>query len=157
MKQEIAIILCLFVCLFGCAQNVPITIDGKISSVEAATIQLAVGVVFSQNPETVIPAYGVSTALLAILSGTNESTTVSALDALVAKEADKLNLDPLTRQSFNDLVNLVKVQITDMLAAEGIANPSGALVLVKDVIQIVNNSAKARLDYFKTRAITTTK
>lgn len=122
--------------------------DGKIDPVEAATISFAVGIAMSARPSAILPAYGVSTALLALLSDNTQSVTIPILDAAVAKEVAKLNLDPITKQSFNDLVTLIKAEISSRLKVPNLGE-SEKLIVVKQFIQIVHDSAAARLEIIK--------
>ena len=60
------------------------------------------------------------------------------------KEIDKLNLDPLTRQSARDLVALIKAQIMQQLNVQG-PPQSTKMLVVKQIVQIVHDTAAARI------------
>lgn len=151
MKKMLAM-MCILVSLsFGCAQNGSnqLIVDGKLTAVGEASLQLAVGIALSSKPEIILPAYGVATALLAILSDSSTVSTIPGLQKAVDKELDKLHLDPLAKQSFNDLVVLVEAQIKQNIAKSGIEEEKEKIVIIKQMIQIVQNSAAARLEVSK--------
>ncbi|WP_321367623.1 hypothetical protein [uncultured Desulfuromusa sp.] len=144
MKLFIVFLLFAAIALAGCTgPNALIKIDGNVDQVEAALIQSAVGVAMTMRPEAVTPAYAVSTAILSRID--NNSVLLSGLDGAVAAEVDKLDLLPAERQSFFDLVALVRAQIVRQLQAEGISDGAQRLVVVRQVIEIVRASAAARL------------
>jgi len=115
--------------------------DGQVDAVEAATIRLAVGAAMSAKPETVVPAYAVTKTLLAVMDG-SEAVKVGDLEAALDDRIDTLNLTPLERQSVSDLVALVKANIVDRISG---ISPDLKLVVVRAVIEIVHDSAAARL------------
>ena len=132
--------------LGGCAQNGTSTIgDGQVDPVEAAVIQLSVGTIMAAYPKTIVPAFQVTSALLALKSSDASIVVLNDLDAILKEETAKLNLDPLTLQSFNDLVVLVKASLNQQLANQGIALDDEKLVVAWKVVEIVNQTAKARL------------
>jgi hypothetical protein len=146
MKNLINLIItCVTLSLFACANNTSTIGNGKIDPVELATINLAVGVAFSTNPQAIVPAYGVSTALLAVMNSNAAAVSVEVIEATIKKEVQQLKLDPLTQQSFNDFVVLVKAEIATIIKKENIQGSAERLVVIKDVIQIINKSAEARL------------
>jgi len=131
----------------GCANSNFMT-DTNIDPVEAATIQLSVGAAMAAYPKTVVPAFQVSSALLAVKNSDTNLVALSFLDDELAKETAKLNLDPLTLQSFNDLILLVRVSINNKLSDSNIPE-NEKLVMVWKVVEIVNATAKARIDLVK--------
>lgn len=147
----VAMMICLAVMLTACSGTGPggSTLgDGQVDQVEAASIRVAVGLALTAKPEAVVPAYGVSTAVLAILPpGEGAEVDVSLIDGVIANEVDKLNLDPLTRQSFNDLVALARAEVTKQLSAGLQGNQR--LVVVRDIVAIIQQSAAARLEVAK--------
>ena len=145
-KLIIGLVMCVFLALQGCATDGTSTIgDGKIDPVEAAVIQLSVGASMAAYPKTVIPAFEVTSALLALRDdNTIEIIELSSLDSALTIETAKLNLDPLTLQSFNDLVEVVKASIAQKLDVQGIL-PDEKLVVAWKVVEIVNATAKARI------------
>ena len=70
MKSRIlaVIFVAIISIISGCANTSKTLGDGKIDAVESASINVAVGVAFSAKPETIVPAYAVTTALLQIMS-----------------------------------------------------------------------------------------
>ncbi len=131
---------------FGCTQPNENTIgNGKVDPVEAATIRLAVGVAFTARPDTVVPAYAVSDALLAILdAGSSTETLVTTINETIAKETSKLNLDAATAASFADLVALVEAQIVAKMKELNIT-ASEKVIVVRDIIAIVHDTAAIRI------------
>ena len=146
-KKMLALVMAVFlgISMVGCSgKNMgPIPIDGKIDIVEAQIIQVAVGVAMASKPEMVKPVYDISGKLLDNTSST-EATTPALLKVVLGKEIDKLNVDPLTKQSIYDLAGLIEVQIIKELGEYNIDNK---IVLVRQVIQIVHNTAEARIKY----------
>ena len=142
--KSIVIALCSVLLLSACNPNGGTTIgDGKVDMVEAAVIQIAVGAAMTAKPELIAPSYAVSTALLTLID-TNVVTSPSMLEPVLDKEIDKLNLDPLTRQSARDLIALIKAQIMQQLNIEG-PPPSTKMLVVKQIVQIVHDTAAARI------------
>lgn len=115
--------------------------DGKVDAVETAVIRLAVGGAMTSMPETVVPAYAVSKALLVAMDGDNP-IKLSLLSKAVEKKVDGLDLTVYEKQSVMDLVELVKAQIMDRI---GGLDAGDRIVVVKAVIQIVHDAAGARL------------
>ena len=131
----------------GCAQNGTSTIgNGQVDPVEAAVIQLSVGTIMAAYPKTIVPAFQVTSALLALkVNDTSNIIELINLDEALKAETAKLNLDPLTLQSFNDLVVLVKASLNQQLESQGLVLDSDKLVVAWKVVEIVNNTAKARI------------
>ncbi len=119
--------------------------NGKVDPAEAASIRLAVGLSFTAYPKAIVPAYAVSTAILEILPSdpSRPPVEVSQIDSLISKEVDKLNLDPLTKQSFNDLVALAKTKIIEQLGVS--SDASTRTVVIHDVLTIIQQTAAARM------------
>ena len=142
--KSLVIALCSVLFLSACNPNGGSSIgDGKVDIVEAAVIQVAVGAAMSAKPELIAPSYAVSTALLTFID-TSAVTSPSMLEPVLDKEIDKLNLDPLTRQSARDLVALIKAQIMQQLNVQG-PPPSTKMLVVKQIVQIVHDTAAARI------------
>lgn len=136
----------LFVVLFflaGCGTSGMINVDGNVDEVEAALIRAAVGLSMSVAPETVPPAYAVSTAILSRIDGS--SVLLSDLDTAVTAEVDSLDLVPVERQSLLDLVALVRARIIQQLKDKGVADADQRMIVVRQVIEIVRQSAAARM------------
>ena len=117
--------------------------NGRVDPGEAAALRVAVGLAFTARPDTVAPAYAVSTAVLAVLGDGSTPVPLDSIDGLIGKETAKLKLAPATLQSFNDLILLVKAQVTQQLGTN--ADIKNTLVVVHDVVQVVQQTAAARL------------
>ena len=126
--------------LTGCST---FTINGTLDPVETATIRVAVGLAMTAEPKTIVPAYAVSTALLAILDGT-EITTLGVLCPAVDEEIDKLNLTDAERASFMELVELVKASIIQQLDLPDM-DVAQKIVIIKGIVQIVRDASIARI------------
>ncbi|MBV5346659.1 hypothetical protein JZU46_00280 [bacterium] len=144
--KRITFIIFICLALMSCVANTSTIGNGKVDTIEKAEISLAVGIAFRVHPEAIIPAYGVSTALLAIMTDGVAPVTLDLVEKSVAKEVTKLKLDSLELQSFNDLLVIVKEQIKVTINTNNIVDVSAQLVVVKDIIQIVHDSAAARLN-----------
>ena len=141
--KSIVIAICSILFLAACNSNGGTTIgDGKVDMVEAAVIQAAVGAAMSAKPELIAPSYAVSTALLTMLDAST-ITSPSMLETVLGKEIDKLNLDPLTRQSVHDLVALIKAKIVQELNLTDA--PNTKMIVLKQIVQIVHDTAAARI------------
>jgi uncharacterized protein YceK len=134
------VLMLIIVLLAGCST---VTLDGDIDPVESAAIRVAVGLAMSASPQTVLPAYAVSTALLAILEG-SETAPLDTFDAAINAEADKLELTDMERASFDELIKLVRAETMRRLNLPEI-DTEQKLVIVKTVIQIVREAALARI------------
>lgn len=119
--------------------------DGRVDQVETATIRLAVGAAMGAMPETVIPAYAVTKALLAVMDGP-DAVPLNALDAEMERQVKALNLTPLEKQSMADLVDVVRANIEARISG---MDPDMKLVMVRSVIEIVHDAAAARLNLAK--------
>jgi len=141
MKRFMKFLSIALLCLvMGCST---VAVNGDLDPVETATIRVAVGLAMTAEPKTVIPAYAISTALLAIMDG-SETSTLDILDKAVYEEIEKLDLTDLEKASFMDLVALVKARIAQQLNLPDI-DAAQKLVIVKSIIQIVRDAAAARL------------
>ena len=149
MKKNLIVMLLivgLFVPLFSACTGPDGTTtlgNGKVDPVEAASLRVAVGLAFTARPDAIAPAYAVSTAILAVLPDGASAVPVSEIDNVIADQTAKLKLDPVTLQSFNDLVALAKAQITEQLGSQ--TPTSQAVVVVRDVVTIIQQTAAARL------------
>lgn len=119
--------------------------DGQVDQVEAATIRAAVGVSMSARPETVVPAYAVTKALLAIMDG-DEPVQLKDLEAALNDQIDTLNLSPMEKAAVMDLAALVQANIEARLVG---LIPDMHLVVVRSVIEIVHETAAYRLNMVK--------
>ena len=88
--------------------------DGKVDVVEAGMIRVAVGVAMSSLPESVRPAYAVSTELLKVV-GTDYVTDASAIDLAIDRELDAIGLSGQERLAFMDLVAAIRGIIIDQI------------------------------------------
>lgn len=116
--------------------------DGKVDVVEAGVIRVAVGVAMSSRPESIRPAYAVSTALLKVIS-TDYVAEASAIDLAIARELDAIGLSGPDRLAFMDLVSSVMGIIIDQLKSSPTAE--SRRVLIGQVLQIVRESAASRI------------
>jgi hypothetical protein len=144
--KNIFLLLCGIFFLSSCVQSTNTTSlrNGKIDPVEMATLQLAIGVAMNQKPSAVKPAYLVTNELLKITE--KNQVLLDNSDSIINTEIDKLSLDLMTKQSAKDLSNLIKQIVIQMLDSEGISKDQRYIAII-DIIKIVNQSAKSRLDY----------
>ena len=141
------VLLIHIVFLFGCSgkANQPTLGDGQIDQVESAALQVAVGLAFTARPDTIAPAYAVSTALLATLDQANAETALaSAIDKAMEAKMAELNLDALTRQSVLDLAALIKAKTMEQIGGSDLI-PSEKKVVIHDVLAIVQQAAATRM------------
>ena len=138
MKKIIALLM--MILMTGCAT---VDIDGTVDPTETAMIRVAVGMAMTAEPDTVLPAYAVSTALLAIMDGT-EVTSLDTLDQAVDAEINDLALTTAERASFMELVTLVKARIIQQLNLPDL-DAAQKLVIVRNVIQIVRDASMVRI------------
>ena len=143
MKKLIFALFLVFA-LTGCSsKGVDSTLgDGKVDETEAALVRLIVGATLSNNPEIVIPVELVSGELLVFLSDDTDATVLSLLDITLAEKVEDLEMDPMTKASFNEFVSLVKSRMSVHLNPE--MSDSDRVVVVRDILDIVNQAAKAR-------------
>lgn len=116
--------------------------DGKVDVVEAGVIRVAVGLAMSSRPESVRPAYAVSTALLKVINPDYVSEA-SAFDLALVRELDALGLSGPERLAFMDLVAAIRGIIIDQLKSP--PNTESRLVVIAEVLQIVRESAASRI------------
>jgi hypothetical protein len=139
-----ALFLFLLFCISACVGTQQSTIgDGKVDEVEAASIRVAVGLAFAARPDTIAPAYAVTTALLAGMKA-GAVVELPNLDGIIAKEVALLKLDPLTAANFDDLITLVKAKIKAQVTLPNLPDTQ-KMVVVKQVVEIVQQSAALRL------------
>lgn len=118
--------------------------NGQVDAVEAATLRVAVGLAMTARPDTVAPAHAVATALLAVLADDSQPVPALAIEQTIIAKLGELDLDPASQQSFNDLMLLIKARIMEQLAIA--TQGSNRIVVVRDIIEIVRETATARLD-----------
>ena len=135
IKCLVMIALMLFV---GCAT---VTLDGNLDPVESAIVRIAVGAALTAEPQTVVPAYAVSTALMAILDGT-EITELNILEERFNEEMQKLELNDAERASFLELAALVRMHIIQHLPDDGLDQQ---IVIVRQVVKIIRDASMARI------------
>jgi len=142
--ETVFLTLALLLMLVGCngaGTNSSIG-DGQVDAVETAMIRLAVGAAMTAKPETVVPAYAVSKALLIVMD-TDNPVKLAILNMVIQDKIKDLNLTPYEEQSVMDLVSLVRAKLVDMV---GGLDPGARIVVVKAVVQIVHDAAGARLN-----------
>ena len=93
----------------------------------------------------VYPAYIVSSVLLSKLNDTemDDAALLSTVDAVVKDKTKELNLKNSDKAAFNLLIIIVKEKIKEIINVEKIPE-SQRVVVIKDLIKIVNEVAKAR-------------
>jgi len=122
-------------CLIGLVGCASIKVDGKIDNTEAAYIRIAVGVAFTARPDLVAPAYTVSSSLL------EGQFLIADLDAAIRAKAAEKGLQPGDTALLIDLKTAIAAEV-----AAKISIPAGSeSAVIGQVIQIVNETAKARL------------
>lgn len=142
-KLCVAVMLSIAVLLNACAGGQSTIGNGKVDLVEAATIQVAVGLAFSAKPQTIVPAYAVSTALLKIMSKDQEKVIPSMIKDMVKLEIDKLKLDALTKASMLDLYQLIEAEVKSKIDLQ--VDASNKMIIIQQLVQIVHDSAEARM------------
>jgi hypothetical protein len=141
MKRMIVLLLLWAVTLTACGQS---TIgNGQVDPVEEAALQVAVGAALSAYPQAAGPAYRVSYGLLLVLDADSKATP-ALLDAALAAETSRLHLDRQTAASFAELVQLIRAQVVATLQREQV-QPDNRVVVLRQLIEIVNRAAKARI------------
>lgn len=147
MPSILSVILMILACIFLMACQGTTVGNGKVDPVEAAVMRVAVGSAMTAYPAGIEPAYVVSTALLEVLSP-DYVATASALDGIIARELDRLQLDPATKASFAELLALVRAQVVQTLATEKVPI-SDRRVMIRDLVLIVQQAAAARVEAAK--------
>lgn len=141
MKSAFAVLSILFILLAnGCKENVTTIGNGKVDVIEAATIQVAVDLALTSHPEAVEPAYKVSSELLKVLS--SEAVIPSMLGSVLDKELGKLQLDPQTLVILSSLIETIESGIK---AEIGTSSNASKILVIRQVVQIVNNTAQAHI------------
>lgn len=64
------------------------------------------------------------------------------LDSVLAEKVNDLEMDTMTKASFNEFVSLVKARM--LVHLDPSISDSDKVVIVKDILKIVNQAAKAR-------------
>lgn len=116
--------------------------DGKVDVVDAGVIRVAVGLAMSSRPESVRPAYAVSTALLKVISPDHVSEA-SVIDLAIARELDEIGLSGPERLAFINLASAIRGIIIDQLKSS--TTEESRRVMIYEVLRIVRESAEARL------------
>ena len=144
--KSILIIPLLLLLLSACSSSKPNTIgDGVVDPVEEATLRLSISLAFDSYPVAVEPAYIVSSVLLSKLNDTemDDAALLNTVDAVVKDKTKELNLKNSDKAAFNLLIIIVKERIKEIINVEKISE-SQRVVVIKDLIKIVNEVAKAR-------------
>lgn len=142
--KSILVIPLLLLLLSSCSK--PNTIgNGVVDPVEEATLRLSISLAFDSYPIAVEPAYIVSSALLSKLNDTemDDAVLLNTVDAVVKDKTEELNLKNSDKSAFNLLIIIVKERIKEIINVEKIQE-SQRVVVIKDLIKIVNEVAKAR-------------
>jgi len=144
--KSILIIPLLLLLLSACSTSKPNTIgNGVIDPVEEATLRLSISLAFDSYPVAVEPAYIVSSVLLSKLNDTemDDAALLNTVDAVVKDKTKELNLKNSDKAAFNLLIIIVKEKIKEIINVEKVPE-SQRVVVIKDLIKIVNEVAKAR-------------
>ena len=144
--KSILIIPLLLLLLSACSTSKPNTIgNGVVDPIEEATLRLSISLAFDSYPVAVEPAYIVSSVLLSKLNDTemDDAALLNTVDAVVKDKTKKLNLKNSDKAAFNLLIIIVKEKIKEIINVEKIPE-SQRVVVIKDLIKIVNEVAKAR-------------
>ena len=144
--KSILIIPLLLLLLSACSSSKPNTIgNGVVDPVEEATLRLSISLAFDSYPVAVEPAYIVSSVLLSKLNDTemNNAALLNTVDVIVKDKTKELNLKNSDKAAFNLLIIIVKEKIKEIINVEKIPE-SQRVVVIKDLIKIVNEVAKAR-------------
>ena len=144
--KSILIIPLLLLLLSACSSSKPNTIgNGVVDPVEEATLRLSISLAFDSYPVAVEPAYIVSSVLLSKLNDTemNNAALLNTVDAIIKDKTEELNLKNSDKAAFNLLIIIVKEKIKELINVEKIPE-SQRVVVIKDLIKIVNETAKAR-------------
>ena len=142
--KSILVIPLLLLLLSSCSK--PNTIgNGVVDPVEEATLRLSISLAFDSYPVAVEPAYIVSSVLLSKLNDTemDDAVLLNTVDAVVKDKTEELNLKNSDKSAFNLLIIIVKERIKEIINVEKIQE-SQRVVVIKDLIKIVNEVAKAR-------------
>ena len=144
--KSILIIPLLLLLLSACSNSKPNTIgNGVFDPIEEATLRLSISLAFDSYPVAVEPAYIVSSVLLSKLNDTemDDAVLLNTVDAVVKDKTKELNLKNSDKAAFNLLIIIVKEKIKELINVEKIPE-SQRVVVIKDLIKIVNEVAKAR-------------
>ena len=145
MKSILIIPLLLFL-LSACSSSKPNTVgNGVVDPIEEATLRLSISLAFDSYPVAVEPAYIVSSVLLSKLNDTEmgDAALLNTVDTVVKAKTKELNLKDSDKAAFNLLIIIVKERIKELINVEKIPE-SQRVVVIKDLIKIVNEVAKAR-------------
>lgn len=144
--KSILIIPLLLLLLSACSSSKPNTVgNGVVDPIEEATLRLSISLAFDSYPVAVEPAYIVSSVLLSKLNDTemDDAALLNTVDAVVKDKTEELNLKNSDKAAFNLLIIIVKERIKEIINVEKIPE-SQRVVVIKDLIKIVNETAKAR-------------
>lgn len=144
--KSILIIPLLLLLLSACSSSKPNTIgNGVVDPIEEATLRLSISLAFDSYPVAVEPAYIVSSVLLSKLNDTemDDAALLNTVDVVVKDKTEELNLKNSDKATFNLLIIIVKEKIKELINVEKIPE-SQRVVVIKDLIKIVNEVAKAR-------------
>ena len=142
--KSILIIPLLLLLLSSCSK--PNTIgNGVVDPVEEATLRLSISLAFDSYPVAVEPAYIVSSVLLSKLNDTemDDAALLNTVDVVVKDKTKELNLKNSDKAAFNLLIIIVKEKIKELINV-GKVPESQRIIVIKDLIKIVNEVAKAR-------------
>ncbi len=128
-KYFAAVMLCLT--LAGCSGT---TVgDGVFDAREQAYFKAGVGIAISAKPETAAPVYAVATTCLGLIS----------LDLDLAMKLT--DIDEKLRPSVADLINVLKADMETVIATEVVIDVNKRTEIIKQMLVIVQTSAKERM------------
>lgn len=93
--------------LYGCTTSTSTLGNGKVDAVRRHAASGGRGLAFTARPDTVAPAYAVSTALLAGLPAERVALP-AAVDDIISRRTERLNLRSRYIGLFGDLLLLIK-------------------------------------------------
>ena len=128
-------------CLTGCVGTLG---NGKVDVIEGAVFKLAVSAALDAKPELAAPALSVSDALLELMTD-DRQVGLATLDVAVGDRLAELNLSPVVDRAFAMLVSDVRDNIIDYVG-DSDTKAADAVVVVRDLIQIVNAVARSQLN-----------
>lgn len=144
MRLLIPAVLALSLIISSCAKDGGTTVgDGTFDQKEQAYFRVAVGASLTAFPAAAAPAYLVTTAILSVASVENTADNI-ALIALVDSQVGGVDIDESLRPSLVDFMELLKADLLSTLDGNLIPS-SDRLAIVKQMLAIVQTSAKARM------------
>lgn len=117
--------------------------NGQVDAIEASVFRLAVGAALDAKPELSVPASAVSNALLTVMTDT-DAVDLEAVDRVIDNRVSELNLPPDVQAAFAGLVSDIRDRVIDHIGSSE-SDAAAASVVVRDLVQIVNDVSTARI------------